>query len=336
MRKQGRAAPANDAPASRPPGKPAAGSIGSPQTGRKQRPSKTTVHPSIEEGARAGSERQRTDVTAGETAPSGRNPHEHCDHEGKNRTPSCTAVTFHTGGELPAVQRAILTVLAQWGPLPRRKILIYAGYNRSGSTDRAFAALFAIGALGAGGGNTVTITPDGRELVGPVPPFDPVIKDFSDCERTLLIVLETYGALSKADALMFAGYKRSGSTDRAWARLKANDWIEQIEGGVRITPDGSAALGPHEPALIGEAYREWVVQQCDAAAGKFFLLLCHRAGQYVAKADVLALCKYKRSGSTDRAFAFLLSRGYAVKGGGTTIAVNPELFARDHLEKRSA
>ncbi len=232
------------------------------------------------------------------------------------------------GTKLPEVQRAILTVLAQRGPLPRRKVLIYARYSRSGATDKAFAALIANG-LADNAGALIEITPIGREEIGPVPTLDPVVHDFSDMERGLLVVLATYGDLTKTSALMFAGYQRSGSTDKAWARLSANDWIETINSTVRITQDGVAALGPHEDALIGQGFRNHVHGTLPTAAAKFFDYLRGHPTKLETKAKVLEMCGYKRSGATDEAFALLVRRGYAVKGKNGEIGINPELFVYD-------
>jgi len=230
------------------------------------------------------------------------------------------------------LRTTILTVLAQrGGTLPKRKVLIYGRYSRSGATDKMFAELMAGGFIEPVA-EGVRITTAGRLEVGVTSPLDPVVHDMPTMERAFLAVLHCYGELSKKDVLLYAGYARSGATDSAFANLSANDWIEDVERGrsIHITQDGIDALGPHDPPPTGKALRDRIRATLNTQAAKIFDALCHAhyavPNLYVSKKQVLADIGYARSGATDAAFAQLVQRDYAIKDRGGQIAINPGLF----------
>ena len=245
---------------------------------------------------------------------------------------SADATTI-TGGDdkgLSAMQRAMLTVLAQRGPQTKRHLLAYADYRRSGSTDRAFAALFRDGLIDSVG-QQLEITPTGRDELGPVPPLV-LVREMPDMQRKFLTVLAQHGVhrgdvwWPKRKVMMFAGYVRSGSTDRAWAWLVDRLWVLSDGSGVTISQDGIDALGPLSPVPVGAQLRTKICAEIPEAPSRIFKVLCDAYPSAMTRARVLEQAAYKRSGSTDRAFALLVSREWVVKNGPSELLASPELF----------
>jgi hypothetical protein len=233
---------------------------------------------------------------------------------------------------LTTMQRAFLTVLAQRGPQTKKRILIYSGYKRSGSTDKAFAAL-ARDVLIDGAGQFVEITPTGREVLGEVPPV--VLKrEMPEMQRAFLTVLAQRKArtvgMPKSKVMIFAGYARSGSTDKAWAALAHNEWIIADGNGVTITGDGLDALGPFELLPTGPALRERIKSRLRVRPGemaaRLFETFCKKWPGSITRAHALEIAGYKRSGSTDKAFAHLTAREWVIPIGNGQLAAAKELF----------
>lgn len=151
-----------------------------------------------------------TDVTAGETAPSG----------------------------LSAMESRMLTALAQHPEgLIKPKLLLHADYAAGGATSRCFAKLVSEGWAKNHSGGLMVITEAGRATLGHYHPL-PTGRDLqtailtgsrlSDMEKKLLHeICEAYPhTIGKRDVLDKAGYAAGGATSRAFARLVAFDYVK--------------------------------------------------------------------------------------------------------------
>lgn len=145
------------------------------------------------------------------------------------------AVDRANADEMPALYRALLTVLVQRGSLPKGKVLLFAGYAASGHVSKAFAAFIRNGWI-ASDGNVVGITTAGRKALGPVKPLprgvalQQQIREQlpSDLHRKLfdVVVNEYPRKISKGDALRKTGYAASGHVSKAFAYLVRRDFLK--------------------------------------------------------------------------------------------------------------
>lgn len=139
---------------------------------------------------------------------------------------------------MPAMYRAILTALAQRGPLPKNKILIFAGYASSGKVSSAFADLGRRGWIlpSVSMPNCIGITEAGRKALGPVKPLprgqalrEQVAAGLDTMPRKIFeVVCAQYPrGIAKGEALKLAGYAPSGKVSSAFAYLVAREWLKQ-------------------------------------------------------------------------------------------------------------
>jgi len=163
-------------------------------------------------------------------------------------------------GGLPAMHRAFLTVLAQHADrvtqrtgidgattariaLPKSKVLIYANYARSGNTNKTFADLTRRSFITARGEDrgSISITKEGRDALGAYEEMprgwrlrEKIMTELRDMERKFFdAACGAYpNVITKADILSQTGYKRSGNTNKAFARLVARDYLVTRGPGV--------------------------------------------------------------------------------------------------------
>lgn len=166
------------------------------------------------------------------------------------------------------------------------------------------------------------ITADWNKFVG-----KPGDGDLSKCERTLLVVLAQHPTgVTRKQALTFAGYARSGTTNAAFARLLALTYARSQGTHLIPTEQGATALGSWEPLPIGDALRARLLNGSSDLSGVEKVLLgaaCAAYPNMVARRE--ALGTYARSGTTNAAFARLIAMGYLRKVSGGIVA-GEELF----------
>lgn len=145
---------------------------------------------------------------------------------------------------MPAMHRAMLTVLAQRGwrkhdhfvPIPKAKILIWSGYARGGATSKAFADLVKNGwaVAGADGAGALIITNAGLHALGSYEPLptgralrSKIVAELPDMERKIFdIACEHYPTpVGKQELLHRSGYARGGATSKAFAYLVAREYL---------------------------------------------------------------------------------------------------------------
>jgi hypothetical protein len=133
-------------------------------------------------------------------------------------------------GTLSKVERALLTAIAQHGPIEKGTALIHSGYAPSGRVSDAWARFTREGLVSANG-DGLTLTPAGAEVLGPVEPL-PVGAKFrrlilKKCRNpTEAAIFKTVfnaypESISRADAQAASGYAPSGRVSDAFARMVA-------------------------------------------------------------------------------------------------------------------
>lgn len=136
---------------------------------------------------------------------------------------------------------ALLTVLAQYGSRSRDQMLLLSGYSPSGDISTAFAGLLDHALIEPHAGDTLVITREGLEAVGPVAPMptgsafrDLMVAKGSSAERKILgAIFECYPTItSRADLLQRAGLKPSGDVSTAFGKFNRLGWIVERDGGI--------------------------------------------------------------------------------------------------------
>jgi hypothetical protein len=153
--------------------------------------------------------------------------------------PSAKA-TFHPVGDLGKLERAFLTVLAQRGPLPKPKVLLFAGYAAGGKPSKAFARIVREGYATSDDG-TLAITVAGEHALGPVPRL-PRGRELREAIREKLpsalhvkifnVLVDVYPqALQRSEVLRRAGYAAGGKPSAAFGYLVARDYAMSVGPG---------------------------------------------------------------------------------------------------------
>lgn len=144
---------------------------------------------------------------------------------------------------MPAMQRAMLTALAQRGPLTKAKLLVFTGYSRGGATSKAFAEIAANGWVEGQG--FLQITSDGKRALGRWEPLPTgaalrakIIGELADMERKIFdVVCQSYPqSVAKQDVLYHTGYARGGATSKAFAYLVGHDYLVADGPGRLVAP----------------------------------------------------------------------------------------------------
>ena len=157
-------------------------------------------------------------------------------------------LTISQGADLSAMERAFLTVLAQWretytSAMPKHKVLLYADYSAGGATSKCFAKMTKAGWIAPDGAGSVRITSSGLGALGsyePLPTGEDLYRHIlngsrlSTMEKELLSRIwevRREGAIGKGEVLKRAGYAAGGATSKAFARLVALDYCVNTGGG---------------------------------------------------------------------------------------------------------
>lgn len=149
----------------------------------------------------------------------------------------------------------------------------------------------------------------------------------SAIQKAILTALTQRGVLPRKKALVFAGYARSGSTDKAFADLLRREWIRTTDDNLLVITDaGTAALGEVKPLPRGRALREQISGGLKPLTRAIFAAICDAYPSPLERREALERANYKRSGSTDKAFAHLIARDWVVPSGRKQVAASKELF----------
>jgi hypothetical protein len=151
--------------------------------------------------------------------------------------------------------------------------------------------------------------------------------ELSKVERLMLIALAQHPVgLSRKQVLIFTGYRHSGQTSSAFARLLAAAYVEARAGLLYITAWGLTALGPYESLPIGDELRAQLLNGSNDLLAVEKVILRRASEVYPAVIDrTTARGDYAHSGQTSSAFARLIAMNYLTKAPGGVRAAE-ELF----------
>lgn len=120
--------------------------------------------------------------------------------------------------------------------------------------------------------------------------------------------------LTKRKVLIHARYRRSGDTDKMFAKLMTERWATLDGDLLVLTPAGGRVLGDYIPLPVGDDLRRHVLGEngkLSKPERAILASLCDVYPESLAKHEALERSGYKRSGDTDKAFAHLVDLGYA-------------------------
>ncbi|HSX22294.1 MAG TPA: DUF87 domain-containing protein [Gaiellaceae bacterium] len=147
------------------------------------------------------------------------------------------------------------------------------------------------------------------------------------CERSMLIALAQHPrGLTRKQVLIFSGYRHSGTTTKAFARLLAEGLAQSSQGLMVATPEGLRALGDYEPLPIGDELRAQLLNgggDLSAMEKEILRRACEAYPQAIDRTS--ARGDYAHSGSTTKSFARLIAMNYVKKVRGGVLAAE-ELF----------
>lgn len=153
-----------------------------------------------------------------------------------------------SSGELSRMERNLLIAIAQHpNGITRKQALLFTGYARSGTTNKAFARLVADQLVDAPHGGLVVATATGIRTLGDyeqLPMGDALRAQLlngssalSTMEKALLArACETYPETIARSAAL-GDYARSGTTNKAFARLVGMGYLTKSRGGVRAAEE---------------------------------------------------------------------------------------------------
>jgi hypothetical protein len=160
-------------------------------------------------------------------------------------------------------------------------------------------------------------------------PTDELTADaaLSKCERSMLAVLAQHPrGLSRKQVLIFSGYRHSGTTTSAFARLLSEGLASSGNGMLVATPAGLDKLGDYDPLPTGDALRGQLLNGHGDLSQMEKEILRRVCDAYPETVDrTTARGNYAHSGSTTSAFARLIAMNYVKKVRGGVLAAE-ELF----------
>jgi len=149
----------------------------------------------------------------------------------------------------------------------------------------------------------------------------------SNLERRLLTAIAQYtDGRTRPQVLTIAQYADSGRISTAFARLRAERWIEDIGQLMRATSEGLTALGPFDQLPTGDDLIGYWVAKLDSPANALFRVLVEARGSEIPRAEVLARANYADSGRISTAFA-KLRRLQLMRDGTIGMAINEDTFS---------
>jgi hypothetical protein len=147
-------------------------------------------------------------------------------------------------------------------------------------------------------------------------------------ERLMLVALAQHpDGLTRKQVLIFSGYRHSGSTTSAFARLLADEYAEKSHGMLVATSRGMVTLGDFDPLPLGDDLRATLLNgHSDLSTMEKEILrrTCEVYPESISRES--ARGDYAHSGSTTSAFARLIAMNYVVKAPGGIRAAE-ELFS---------
>ena len=142
----------------------------------------------------------------------------------------------------------------------------------------------------------------------------------------LAVLAQHPRGLTRKQILIFSGYRHSGTTTQAFARLLSEGCAESRQGLMFATPAGLEKLGDYEPLPTGDELRARLLNGSSDLSVMEKEILRRVCDAYPEAIDrTSARGDYAHSGSTTSAFARLIAMNYVKKVRGGVLAAE-ELF----------
>lgn len=153
--------------------------------------------------------------------------------------------------------------------------------------------------------------------------------ELSKCEKAILTAYaQNPDGITRQSALIFAGYRASGDTSKAFARLISQGWIETHGIGHAVTKAGLDALGEFTPLPTGAELRDQIrnATKFSPVERKLIGVIFDMYPGDVKRQDVITAAGYKPSGDTSKALAKFVAMGYVEKNGNSMLRASAKLF----------
>lgn len=165
------------------------------------------------------------------------------------RAPAATKTATEpvgAAGDLPKAQRAILTVLATYGPRPKSSVAVLAGYSaKGGGFNNPLGRLRTLGYINRG--DPIEITPAGLDALGPVDPL-PTGAELREhwkgqpalgkAHGLILDALAEHGELTHNELADVTGYSpQGGGFNNPLGRLRGLGLIHGGRDAIRLSED---------------------------------------------------------------------------------------------------
>lgn len=158
-------------------------------------------------------------------------------------------------------------------------------------------------------------------------PKGPGRADMSKMMRTFLTVLAQQArAMPKGKILAYADYAASGSTAACFAEMQRAGYVLATHGSYEITQDGRRALGAYTPLPTGDALYQQIQHHLPTMERAILRVVRDAYPAAIGKSEILKQAKYAASGSTAKAFAWLIQRDYITKEGGGAVRASSHLI----------
>ncbi len=152
--------------------------------------------------------------------------------------------------------------------------------------------------------------------------------DLSKLERALLTALaQHWGGLTKAQAILHAGYAANGHVSKAFARFGRDGWTDLANGILTITDAGKAALGAYTPLPRGVELRTQIRAKMRTALERALIdVIWNAYPNEVSKGEAITGAGYSANGHVSKAFARFARLGYIVKTASGRVRGAEEMF----------
>lgn len=153
--------------------------------------------------------------------------------------------------------------------------------------------------------------------------------ELSKCERAILTAYaQNPDGITRQSALIFAGYRASGDTSKAFARLISEGWIIQVGAGHAVTKLGLDALGEFTRLPTGDKLRDQIRNgaRFSPVERKLIGVIFDSYPKDISRSDTIMGAGYRPSGDTSKALAKFVAMGYVEKIGNSMLRASAKLF----------
>ncbi len=146
-------------------------------------------------------------------------------------------------------------------------------------------------------------------------------------DRMFLTALVQFGRLGKRQILLYTGYRSTGDTSKAFARLVREGMVESpAPNELAVTAVGREALGEYEMLPVGRELRARVLERYNRLPRMILATVFDVYPNKIGKGEILERIGYRSTGDTSKAFAALTATGYILSAGPKCVVGAKELF----------